>query len=158
MVMRVPDKLAGLSIPEYRRQMGYTEGSERSARVDDSFVRFAAAGGEAELRAVGNLAGAVGEATEEGLKLYEHYQTARATEAYTAFQKAMNEKMYGANGIFTRQGEAAFNSKEDMEDAMRDTVTEIAEKNGLGPDARMKLARNVFGFGRQVLPKAEIRL
>ena len=99
-MMRVPDKLAGLSIPEYHRQMGYTAGAGLSARADDSFARIGAAADDEKWKAVGRLAGAVGDAAKVGLNAYDDYQAARATEAYNAFQKAMDEKMYGENGIY----------------------------------------------------------
>ena len=66
----------------------------------------------------------------------------------------MRERMYGENGIFTRQGEAAFNSEEELENAIRDTVDEMTERMKLNRDAHLKLARSVFGFSSQALPKA----
>ena len=62
--------------------------------------------------------------------------------------------MYGEDGIFTRQGEAAFSSAEDLEAAMRESVQELSESMELNPLARVKLARQVFAFGNQALPRA----
>ena len=49
-MMRVPDKLAGLSIPEYHRQMGYTAGAGLSARPADSCARIGAASDDEQWR------------------------------------------------------------------------------------------------------------
>ena len=62
--------------------------------------------------------------------------------------------MYAEDGIFTRQGEAAFSSAEDLETAMRESVQELSESMDLNPLARVKLARQVFAFGNQALPRA----
>ena len=154
MVMRVPDKIQGLSIPEYHRQTAYYAGAGRTARADDAFARIGADADSGRWSAAGRFAGAVEDAAGAGEKAYDDYQSVRAAEAYTAFQTAMRERMYGENGIFTRQGEAAFNSEEELENAIRDTVDEMTERMKLNRDAHLKLARSVFGFSSQALPKA----
>ena len=153
-MMRVPDKIQGLSIPEYHRQMAYYAGAGRTARADDAFARIGADADSGRWSAAGRFAGAVEDAAGAGEKAYDDYQSVRAAEAYTAFQTAMRERMYGENGIFTRQGEAAFNSEEELENAIRDTVDEMTERMKLNRDAHLKLARSVFGFSSQALPKA----
>ena len=153
-MMRVPDKIQGLSIPEYHRQMAYYAGAGRTARADDAFARIGADADSGRWSAAGRFAGAVEDAAGRARRLYDDYQSVRAAEAYTAFQTAMRERMYGENGIFTRQGEAAFNSEEELENAIRDTVDEMTERMKLNRDAHLKLARSVFGFSSQALPKA----
>ena len=54
----------------------------------------------------------------------------------------------------TRRDEAAFSSAEDLEAAMRESVQELSESMELNPLARVKLARQVFAFGNQALPRA----
>ena len=152
--MRVPEKRAGLSLPEYRRQSSYTAGSGLSARADDSFVEIRARAEEDEREAAGRFAVTAGRAVMTAAQAWDDYQTSRATQAFNAFQTSMQERMYGEDGIFTRQGEAAFSSAEDLETAMRESVQELSESMELNPLARVKLARQVFAFGNQALPRA----
>ena len=154
MTMRVPEKRAGLSLPEYRRQSGYTAGSGLSARADDAFVEIRARAEEDEREAAGRFAVTAGRAVMTAAQAWDDYQTSRATQAFNAFQTNMQERMYGEDGIFTRQGEAAFSSAEDLEAAMRESVQELSQSMDLNPLARVKLARQVFAFGNQALPRA----
>ena len=154
MTMRVPEKKAGLSVPEYRRQSGYTAGSGLSARADDAFVEIRARAEEDEREAAGRFAVTAGRAVMTAAQAWDDYQTSRATQAFNAFQTSMQERMYGEDGIFTRQGEAAFSSAEDLETAMRESVQGLSESMDLNPLARVKLARQVFAFGNQALPRA----
>ena len=154
MTMRVPEKRAGLSLPEYRRQSGYTAGSGLSARADDAFVDIRARAEEDEREAAGRFAATAGRAAQTAAQAWDDYQTSRATQAFNAFQTSMQERMYGEDGIFTRQGEAAFSSAEDLETAMRESVQELSQSMDLNPLARVKLARQVFAFGNQALPRA----
>ena len=108
MTMRVPEKRAGLSLPEYRRQSSYTAGSGLSARADDAFVEIRARAEEDEREAAGRFAATAGRAAQTAAQAWDDYQTSRATQAFNAFQTSMQERMYGEDGIFTRQGEAAF--------------------------------------------------
>lgn len=132
----------------------HAPGSGVSARIDDSAARIAGAGGDAEARALAGLGNAVKGAVDVGVKAYDDYQNTKATEAYNLFQKAMNEKMYGENGIFIRQGEAAFDSTENMESALRDTAEEVSRQLKLNEYAREKLNRDIYGFSTRFMPKA----
>lgn len=90
----------GRALPIYQPKGElHAPGSGVSARIDDSAARIAGAGGDAEARALAGLGNAVKGAVDVGVKAYDDYQNTKATEAYNLFQKAMNEKMYGENGI-----------------------------------------------------------
>ncbi len=145
----------GGALPTYQRKGElHAPGSGVSARIDDSAARIAGAGGDAEARALAGLGNAVKGAVDVGVKAYDDYQNTKATEAYNLFQKAMNEKMYGENGIFIRQGEAAFDSTENMESALRDTAEEVSRQLKLNEYAREKLNRNIYQFSTRFMPKA----
>ena len=109
---------------------------------------------EDEREAAGRFAVTAGRAVMTAAQAWDDYQTSRATQAFNAFQTSMQERMYGEDGIFTRQGEAAFSSAEDLETAMRESVQGLSESMDLNPLARVKLARQVFAFGNQALPRA----
>ena len=63
---------------------------------------------EDEREAAGRFAATAGRAAQTAAQAWDDYQTSRATQAFNAFQTSMQERMYGEDGIFTRQGEAAF--------------------------------------------------
>ena len=132
--MRVPAKPRGGALPTYRRQGEiHAPGAGVDARMDDSAARIAGAGADAEARALAGLGQAIQGAADVGLKAYDDYQTVKATEGYNAFQQAMNDKLYGENGIFARQGEAAFGSAEDMERAISETREAIGAERCRAP-------------------------
>ena len=154
--MRVPAKPRGGALPTYRRQGEiHAPGAGVNVRMDDSAARIAGAGDAAQARALAGLGQAIQGAADVGLKAYDDYQTAKATEGYNAFQQAMNDKLYGENGIFARQGEAAFGSAEDMERAISETREDVARQLGLSDVARQKLGKQVFAYGLQFVPKAQ---
>ena len=154
--MRVPAKPRGGALPTYQRQGKiHAPGAGVNARMDDSAARIAGTGADAEARALAGLGKAIQGAADVGLKAYDDYQTVKATEGYNAFQQAMNDKLYGENGIFTRQGEAAFGSAEDMERAISETREDVARQLGLSDVARQKLGKQVFAYGLQFVPKAQ---
>lgn len=154
--MRVPAKPRGGALPTYRRQGEiHAPGAGVNARMDDSAARIAGAGADAEARALAGLGKAIQGAADVGLKAYDDYQTVKATEGYNAFQQAMNDKLYGENGIFARQGEAAFGSAEDMERAISETREDVVRQLGLSDVARQKLGKQVFAYGLQFVPKAQ---
>ena len=154
--MRVPAKPRGGALPTYQRQGKiHAPGAGVNVRMDDSAARIAGAGDAAQARALAGLGQAIQGAADVGLKAYDDYQTVKATEGYNAFQQAMNDKLYGENGIFTRQGEAAFGSAEDMERAISETREDVARQLGLSDVARQKLGKQVFAYGLQFVPKAQ---
>lgn len=154
--MRVPAKPRGGALPTYQRQGKiHAPGAGVNVRMDDSAARIAGTGADAEARALAGLGKAIQGAADVGLKAYDDYQTVKATEGYNAFQQAMNDKLYGENGIFTRQGEAAFGSAEDMERAISETREDVARQLGLSDVARQKLGKQVFAYGLQFVPKAQ---
>ncbi len=154
--MRVPAKPRGGALPTYRRQGKiHAPGAGVNVRMDDSAARIAGTGADAEARALAGLGKAIQGAADVGLKAYDDYQTVKATEGYNAFQQAMNDKLYGENGIFTRQGEAAFGSAEDMERAISETREDVVRQLGLSDVARQKLGKQVFAYGLQFVPKAQ---
>lgn len=154
--MRVPAKPRGGALPTYQRQGEiHAPGAGVNVRMDDSAARIAGTGADAEARALAGLGKAIQGAADVGLKAYDDYQTVKATEGYNAFQQAMNDKLYGENGIFTRQGEAAFGSAEDMERAISETREDVARQLGLSDVARQKLGKQVFAYGLQFVPKAQ---
>lgn len=154
--MRVPAKPRGGALPTYQRQGKiHAPGAGVNARMDDSAARIAGTGADAEARALAGLGKAIQGAADVGLKAYDDYQTVKATEGYNAFQQAMNDKLYGENGIFTRQGEAAFGSAEDMERAISETREDVVRQLGLSDVARQKLGKQVFAYGLQFVPKAQ---
>lgn len=154
--MRVPAKPRGGALPTYQRQGEiHAPGAGVNARMDDSAARIAGTGADAEARALAGLGKAIQGAADVGLKAYDDYQTVKATEGYNAFQQAMNDKLYGENGIFTRQGEAAFGSAEDMERAISETREDVVRQLGLSDVARQKLGKQVFAYGLQFVPKAQ---
>ena len=154
--MRVPAKPRGGALPTYQRQGKiHAPGAGVNVRMDDSAARIAGTGADAEARALAGLGKAIQGAADVGLKAYDDYQTVKATEGYNAFQQAMNDKLYGENGIFTRQGEAAFGSAEDMERAISETREDVVRQLGLSDVARQKLGKQVFAYGLQFVPKAQ---
>lgn len=154
--MRVPAKPRGGALPTYQRQGKINApGAGVNVRMDDSAARIAGTGADAEARALAGLGKAIQGAADVGLKAYDDYQTVKATEGYNAFQQAMNDKLYGENGIFTRQGEAAFGSAEDMERAISETREDVVRQLGLSDVARQKLGKQVFAYGLQFVPKAQ---
>ena len=153
-LLRVPEKTAGMKVPEYQRQIFYTAGTGRRARADDAFARRTGEAEKEKWKAAGHFVAQLGATAEQSPEDYEDFQAAKAAGAYNAFQISMKEKLYGEKGILQRQGEEAFGSFADADKAVRESMEEAAEAAGLGEHSRALLAKQVFAYHAWLMPEA----
>lgn len=152
---RAPAKRSPASMPEYQRQNFATPGADASARLSDSAAGIYERGADQTGRQLMALGGAMQQAAKVGDDLYVDYSKTKGTEAYTAFQDAMRDKLYGKDGVFNTKGEAALDSPAQTEIAIQKAKEEVSQNLKVSGLGRQFFDRYVDMYQRETLPQAQ---
>ena len=152
---RAPAKRSPASMPEYQRQNFATPGADASARLSDSAAGIYERGADQTGRQLMALGGAIQQAAKVGDDLYVDYSKTKGTEAYTAFQDAMRDKLYGKDGVFNTKGEAALDSPAQTEIAIQKAKEEVSQNLKVSGLGRQFFDRYVDMYQRETLPQAQ---